>query len=72
MAMLELINVSKRYGELTALEPTDLIMEAEKTYVLLGTSGCGKSTLLKLALGLVQPDTGSVRTSWGSKMARSW
>lgn len=59
--MLELINVSKRYGDLTALAPTDLVMEAEKTYVLLGTSGCGKSTLLKLALGLVKPDTGSVR-----------
>jgi osmoprotectant transport system ATP-binding protein len=60
MAVLELNNVSKRYGELTALEPTDLALEAKKTYVLLGTSGCGKSTLLKLALGLTKPDTGSV------------
>lgn len=61
MAMLELINVSKRYGETTALEPLDLKLQVDKTYVLLGTSGCGKSTLLKLALGLVQSDTGSVR-----------
>ena len=61
MAMLELINVSKRYGGETALEPMDLILDAEKTYVLLGTSGCGKSTLLKVALGLVKTDTGSVR-----------
>ena len=60
MAVLELNNVSKRYGDVTALEPMDLVMEAQKTYVLLGTSGCGKSTLLKLALGLIKPDTGSV------------
>ena len=61
MAMLELSDVSKRYGEVTALEPLELLLEPNKTYVLLGTSGCGKSTLLKIALGLVQTDTGSVR-----------
>ena len=59
--MFELVNVSKRYGNVTALEPLDLVLEAERTYVLLGTSGCGKSTLLKIMLGLVAPDTGSVR-----------
>ncbi|MFV1969119.1 MAG: ATP-binding cassette domain-containing protein [Pirellulaceae bacterium] len=61
MAMLEFINISKQYGDVTALEPMDLVLDAEKTYVLLGTSGCGKSTLLKVALGLVKTDTGSVR-----------
>lgn len=58
--MLELINVSKQYGTVTALAPLDLVLEAETTYALLGTSGCGKSTLLKVALGLVKSDTGSV------------
>ena len=61
MSILELNNVSKRYGDLTVLEPMDLILDAEKTYVLLGPSGCGKSTLLKLSLGLVKASTGSVR-----------
>ena len=61
MSILELNNVSKRYGDLTVLEPMDLILDAEKTYVLLGPSGCGKSTLLKLALGLVKANTGTVR-----------
>ena len=65
--MLELINVSKRYGHLVAIEPTDLLLEAEKTYVLIGPSGCGKSTLLKLTIGLVSSDTGSVRIA-GEKL----
>ena len=38
MAILELENISKRYGTLTALEPMNLSFHAEKTYVLLGTS----------------------------------
>jgi osmoprotectant transport system ATP-binding protein len=66
--MLELINVSKRYGHLVAIEPTDLLLEAEKTYVLIGPSGCGKSTLLKLTIGLVSSDTGSVRIA-GEELA---
>ena len=66
--MLELINVSKRYGHLVAIEQTDLLLEAEKTYVLIGPSGCGKSTLLKLTIGLVSSDTGSVRIA-GEELA---
>lgn len=61
MTMLELTNVSKRYGATVALEPINLALDAGKTYVLLGTSGCGKSTLLKSSLGLIAIDTGSVR-----------
>ncbi|MGB0599450.1 MAG: ATP-binding cassette domain-containing protein [Rubripirellula sp.] len=59
--MLELCNVSKRYGGVVALEPTTLQLSSGRTYVLLGTSGCGKSTLLKIALGLTEPDSGTVR-----------
>ncbi len=65
--MLELINVSKQYGDVTALEPMDLVLDAGNTYVLLGPSGSGKSTLLKLSLGLVKTDTGSVRLA-GNKL----
>lgn len=58
--MLELIGVSKRFGDVTALETIDVCFQADRTYVLLGTSGCGKSTLLKISLGLVTPDSGRV------------
>jgi hypothetical protein len=41
MTMLEPSNVSKRDGDLTALEPVDLLLIPAKTYVLLGQSaGC--------------------------------
>jgi osmoprotectant transport system ATP-binding protein len=59
--MLELKGVSKNYGQAAALRPTDLTVPAGHTTVLIGPSGCGKSTLLRLMIGLIWPDTGSVR-----------
>lgn len=59
--MLELINVSKSFGETSAVRPTDLTIQAGSTTVLIGPSGCGKSTLLRLMIFLIQPDTGTVR-----------
>lgn len=61
MAFLELANVSKKYGELTAVHPLDLDVEAQQICALIGPSGCGKSTVLKLAIGLLRADTGTVR-----------
>src|SRR6516225_5004446 len=59
--MLLLTGVSKRYGDLEVLKPTDLAVGPGETIVLIGPSGCGKSTLLRLMIGLIRPDTGSVR-----------
>jgi osmoprotectant transport system ATP-binding protein len=59
--MLALTGVSKRYGDLEVLRPTDLVVGPGETIVLIGPSGCGKSTLLRLMIGLIRPDTGSVR-----------
>jgi osmoprotectant transport system ATP-binding protein len=59
-ALVKLVNVSKRYADATALQPTNLSIESGKTTVLIGPSGCGKSTLLRLIIGLVEPDSGSI------------
>ncbi len=59
--MLQVIGVSKTYGQTTVLQPTNLTLRSGQTTVLIGPSGCGKSTLLRLMLGLIRPDTGSVR-----------
>src|SRR2546421_8706252 len=59
--MLELTGASKNYPGIIALQPTDLTVPNGQTTVLIGPSGCGKSTLLRLMIGLIAPDTGTVR-----------
>ena len=58
--MLELRGVSKKFGDMQALHPTDLVLARGKTTALLGPSGCGKSTLLRVIVGLIEADTGSI------------
>jgi len=59
--MIQLQGVSKHFGPVVALNPTDLIFEERKTTVLIGPSGCGKSTILRLIIGLLEPSTGRLR-----------
>src|SRR5215471_6993042 len=59
-ALVELIDVSKRYGATPALQSTDLSIERGKTTVVIGPSGCGKSTLLRIVIGLTMPDSGTI------------
>ena len=59
-ALVELIDISKSFGDAPALHPTNLSIERGKTTVLIGPSGCGKSTLLRLIVGLVSPDAGEI------------
>jgi osmoprotectant transport system ATP-binding protein len=59
-ALVQLVEVSKRYGEDVALHLTSLSLDRGKTTVLIGPSGCGKSTLLRLIIGLIEPDSGSI------------
>src|SRR5438105_8986659 len=59
--MFELTGVSKSYGRQQALHKTDLAVPPGRITVFIGPSGCGKSTLLRLMVGLILPDSGSVR-----------
>jgi osmoprotectant transport system ATP-binding protein len=58
---LAIEGLSKSFGGRLALAPSSLDFATGRTTVLLGPSGCGKTTLLKLMLGLVAPDSGTVR-----------
>jgi len=60
-ALVELVDVAKRFGESAALQPTTLSIERGQTTVLIGPSGCGKSTLIRLTIGLLKPDQGTIR-----------
>jgi putative spermidine/putrescine transport system ATP-binding protein len=62
MARLELINLSKRYGEHAVVAGVTLDVADGEFLVLLGPSGCGKTTTLRMIAGLVEPSGGTVRT----------
>jgi spermidine/putrescine transport system ATP-binding protein len=58
--MVELRNVTKRFGGFTAVDKIDLTIEAGEFLTLLGPSGCGKTTLLRMVSGFETPSEGSV------------
>ena len=60
MTSLRLNNISKSFGDISALSGVDLKVEDGEFCVLLGPSGCGKSTLLKITAGLMEQDKGTV------------
>src|SRR5438874_1789968 len=60
-ALVQLLGVSKHFGDAAAVHEIDLSVETGKTTVLIGPSGCGKSTLLRLIVGLLEPDSGEIR-----------
>jgi len=52
--------LSKSYGDVTALTPTDIHIRAGKITAIMGGSGSGKTTLLRLLAGLEKPSSGHV------------
>jgi ABC-type multidrug transport system ATPase subunit len=59
--VIELREVSKRFGDRVALDGVSIDVQPGTVHVLLGSSGSGKSTVLRVVLGLVAPDEGQVR-----------
>ncbi|MBB5519808.1 ABC transporter ATP-binding protein [Amphiplicatus metriothermophilus] len=60
MSGLKLVNVSKRYGEVSVVERISLNIAPGEFVVLLGPSGCGKSTILRMIAGLETADHGEI------------
>ncbi|MHC4941269.1 MAG: ABC transporter ATP-binding protein [Planctomycetota bacterium] len=60
MSVLQAKGVTKRFGEVVALEGLDLEVAPEEFLVVVGASGCGKTTLLNLFAGFERPSEGSV------------
>jgi NitT/TauT family transport system ATP-binding protein len=57
---IELSRVTKRFGDLAALDGVSLAVEPGTVLGVVGPSGCGKSTLLELIAGLAEPTSGTV------------
>ncbi len=60
MAMIEVIDVHKSFGELHVLRGVNLAVEKGESMTVIGGSGSGKSVLLKHIIGLLFPDRGRV------------
>src|SRR5215510_5081298 len=58
--ILQLVDVSKRYGGVRALERAQFACAPGRIHALLGENGAGKSTLIKIMAGVVQPDGGRI------------
>ena len=57
---IKLRNVSKKFGEFTAVDNIDLDIYKGELFSLLGGSGCGKTTLLRMMAGFEAPSSGSI------------
>ena len=60
MDSIELKNVTKRFGQVTAVDHLNLLIEPGSFLTLLGPSGCGKTTVLRMIAGLEEPDEGEI------------
>ena len=58
--MIDILGLSKRYGDLLAVDDLSLHVEAGELLVLLGGSGSGKTTTLKMVNRLIEPTSGRV------------
>jgi len=61
MATVEISGVTKKYGAVSAVSETDLIIPQGSFFSLLGPSGSGKTTLLRLVAGFLRPNTGTIK-----------
>ena len=60
MPDVKVVNVTKKYGNVYALDHVSLTIRDQEYFSLLGPSGCGKTTLLRVIAGLIDPDSGEI------------
>lgn len=58
--MIEIQQLSKRFGKLQVLNNVSLKLNKGECVALIGPNGCGKTTLIKSILGMVVPDSGTI------------
>lgn len=74
--IIELRNISKKFGGITALNSVSLEVNEGEVVGLIGDNGAGKSTLIKTLVGVHQPDLGEIfirgrkAEQWNAKKAR--
>ena len=64
---VDVAGVTKKYGQLVAVDSLSMQVAPGEVYGLLGPNGAGKTTLLRMLFGLIRPDSGTVRV-----FGRTW
>ena len=60
MPTVRIVNISKKYGPITAVEKANLEIENKEYVCIIGPSGCGKTTLIKCIEGIIEPSEGEI------------
>src|ERR1700690_4358331 len=63
MADVEVENLTKRFGDFTAVDALNFAVEQGEVFGLLGPNGAGKSTLIRMLTTLVPPTAGTARVN---------
>ena len=58
--MITAANVTKHFGEVTAVNDISVTIRSGEVFGLIGTNGAGKSTFLRMAAGVIRPDSGKI------------
>lgn len=69
MSLLEVRNVTKKFGGFTAISDVSLSVEPREAYAIIGPNGAGKTTLFNLISGLLPPDKGEIEFN-GARLRR--
>jgi spermidine/putrescine transport system ATP-binding protein len=57
---VELVELTKQFGDATAVDDISVVIQAGEFFSLLGPSGCGKTTTLRMVVGFEEPTSGSI------------
>ncbi|GAB3200179.1 hypothetical protein GCM10027062_18890 [Nocardioides hungaricus] len=69
--VLEVVGVSKRFGQVVAVEGVDLELSRHGSLGIVGESGSGKTTLANMIIGRLEPTAGSIRACGRDRTARA-
>ncbi len=59
--MIEIINLTKKYGRFTAVENLNLVINKGELFTIVGPNGAGKTTLVRVLCGSLKPTEGTIK-----------
>jgi len=69
MQVLEIKNIYKRFGDMTAVNDVSFNLDAGNVFGFLGPNGAGKTTTIRMIMNIIVPDSGSISVMGNSKIS---